>query len=396
VTSASAAWPRQSAADAARRLSVAIVIARLEGGAGILALRGATVVDPGQFQVTIVTGSGQRLLSDAVSAGIEVILEPRLRAPISPRNDLIALRHLESLFEERKFDVVHTHCAKGGAIGRMAAVRSGVPRIVHTYHGFPFHEFQPAARRNVYVAIERLLGRRTDLALCVGTAVAAEAIRRRLLAPERIRTVGVMVDESAAAAASMTATIPEARRKARVTLGLPADAQVVGVVGRLTYQKAPDDFLAAMQAVGRHGLFGVWVGGGDLEERITRMARRQSGVQVMLVGERTDVLEILPAFDVFVLPSRYEGLPTAIVEAMICGVPVIATAVNAVSDVVIPGETGLLVPPGRPDLMAAAIRHLLDSPGLARRMAKSAHANIGDRYGESALRRVLSTAYMAD
>jgi glycosyltransferase involved in cell wall biosynthesis len=141
-------------------------------------------------------------------------------------------------------------------------------------------------------------------------------------------------------------------------------------------------------------MIGVWVGGGDLEARIARLARKISGVRLILAGERADVFDVLPAFDVFVLPSRYEGLPTAIVEAMVCGVPVIATAVNAVPDVVIPGETGLLVPPSRPDLMAAAIRHLLDEPALASRMAVSARAHIGERYGESALRSVLTSAYL--
>ena len=110
---------------------------------------------------------------------------------------------------------------------------------------------------------------------------------------------------------------------------------------------------------------------------------------MILVGQRNDVLDVLPAFDVFALPSRYQGLPTAIVEAMICGVPVIATAVNAVPDLVIPGEAGVLAPPRRPDLLAAALRHLLDSPDLA----AAARAWVGDRYNEFALREALTAAY---
>ncbi len=118
-----------------------------------------------------------------------------------------------------------------------------------------------------------------------------------------------------------------------------------------------------------------------------------SGAQVIMTGERTDVLSLLPAFDVFALPSRYEGLPTAIVEASICGVPAIATAVNAVSDVVIPGQTGLLVPPNRPKLLAAAMRYLLDSPVAARELAANAYEHVADRYGEGALRDALTAAY---
>ena len=96
--------------------------------------------------------------------------------------------------------------------------------------------------------------------------------------------------------------------------------------------------------------------------RVKQLAKSRPGVRIVLAGERTDVLAVLPAFDLFALTSRYEGLPTAVVEAMICGVPVVATAVNAVSDVVIAGQTGLLVPPECPDLMATALNYLPRRP----------------------------------
>ena len=375
-------------------LRVATVITRLEGGAGVLALRGAQVLDAEAVTPTIVTGSAGRLLEEAAASGIEVLVEPMLREVIAPRSDLMAIGKLESIFRERDFDVVHTHCAKAGAVGRMAARRAGVRRIVHTYHGFPFHRFQTPVRRQAYVAIERRLGRTTDVALCVGSAVAAEAIQRGLIAPERVTTIGVAVDGPERMRASMNAGRPEARRRARAALGLPDDATVVGAVGRLTYQKAPEDFIAAMREIGRPGVIGIWIGGGELAERVARQAASlPPGVRVVLAGERTDVLDVLPALDVFAMPSRYEGLPTVIVEAMICGIPVVATAVNAVPDLVIPGVTGMLVPPRRPSHLAAAVRHLLDTPDAAARMADVARARVADRYGEPALRSALAAAY---
>ncbi|MCI2417600.1 glycosyltransferase [Saccharopolyspora sp. K220] len=367
----------------AGRLRVATVITRLEGGAGVLALRGAKALDPADHQVTLITGSG-RLLAAAQAAGLETIVEPALRAPISPGHDLLALHRLTALLG--RFDVVHTHCSKAGAVGRIAARRSGVGRIVHTYHGFPFHEFQSPLRRRAYLAIERGLGRITDLALCVGTGVAVEALRRGLLAPDRIRTIGAAVDHD------VPTRTEQARRYARRKLGLAPTDVVVGSVGRLTYQKAPEDFVAALRALGRPGVVGVWIGGGELSERMRAQAAA-SGVRVVLAGERDDVAELLPAFDVFALPSRYEGLPLAIVEAMVCGVPVVATAVNAVSDVVSPGETGLLVPPRRPDLLAAAVACLLDSPVLAARLARTARERVDGRYRISALADALVGAY---
>jgi glycosyltransferase involved in cell wall biosynthesis len=369
---------------------VAVVITRLEGGAGVLALRGARVIDPGLFEVTIITGSGGRLLDAAKADGMETIVEPSLRAPIAPRSDIRALQRISSILAERGFDVVHSHCAKAGVIGRLAARRAGIPRIVHTYHGFPFHEFQSLVRRMAYITAERRLGRITDVALCVGTGVAVEAVRRGLAAPERIRTIGVAVDGNGK---SVPVRTEETRRHARKALGLPADATVVGAVGRLTYQKAPEDFVAAMRALGRPEAVGVWVGGGELAGRVARLAAAAPRPCVLLAGERADVPEVLPAFDVFVLPSRYEGLPTAVVEAMVCGVPVVATAVNAVGDVVVPGETGLLVPPRRPELLAAAVRYLLSSPETAARMADQARARLGGRYSDTALRGTLEAAY---
>jgi glycosyltransferase involved in cell wall biosynthesis len=377
-----------------RPVRLAIVITRLEGGAGVLALRGAQAIDREIFQPTIVTGSGAGLLREASDCGLEVVIEPALRAPIAPRSDLLALRRLELLFRRRAFDVVHTHCSKAGTVGRTAARRAGVPRVVHTYHGFPFHPFQSPLRRYAYVSIERRLGRLTDVALCVGTAVAADAVRRELIAPDRVRVIGVVVDGPDRIRASMAARDPSARRRARAALGLPATGTVVGVVGRLTYQKAPEDFVAALAELDRPGVTGIWIGGGDLTRRIARQASA-GRAKVVLAGERADVLEVLPALDVFVLPSRYEGLPTVIVEAMICGVPVVATSVNAVPDLVVPGSTGLLVPPGRPRLLASAIRFLLDSPEAAARMADTARARVGDGYGQQDLRDALTAAYLS-
>jgi glycosyltransferase involved in cell wall biosynthesis len=389
------ALSRPEGAEVVTPLRVAVVITRLEGGAGLLALRGAKVMAGHVGELTIITGSGD-LIDEAARAGLEVVVEGTLRTPIAPRSDIRAVRQLAALFSRRGFDVVHTHTSKAGTVGRLAARRAAAGRIVHTYHGFGFHEFQSPARRRAYVEIERRLGRFTDIALCVGTGVAAEAARRRLVAPERIRAIGVTVDGPAAAAADMAARKPQARSRARLALGIPVDATVVGAVGRLCYQKAPEDFLTALTRLGRPGVVGVWVGGGELAGRVERLARRLQGARVVLAGERPDVLELLPAFDVFALPSRYEGLPTAIIEAMICGVPVVATAVNAVSDVVVPGETGLLVPPGRPDSLAAAIRFLLDSPAVAARMALAARARVGDRYTEAALRDALAAAYLPE
>jgi glycosyltransferase involved in cell wall biosynthesis len=370
------------------RIRVALVITRFMAGAGGVALRGAQALDPDRYEVTIFAGSGNRLIEEAADSGIDVVMIDRLRPEIMLTDDLRALRRLETALRQGRFDVVHTHSSKSGALGRLAARRVGVPRIVHTFHGFPFHEFQSRSRRAGYVAIERRLGRFTDAFLAVGTAVAAEAIRRGIAAPDRVRTIGVAVDTAGPAP-----TIRD-RAEARRLLGVPPGTRVVGTVGRLDYQKAPEDLVQAVAAAGRSDVFGVWIGGGPQRDEVASLvARLGLSDRFRLVGERSDVPALLPGLDVFAMASRYEGLPCSIVEAMTAGLPVVATAVNSVPDVVVPGETGLLVPPGRPDLLANAIRYLVDHPSVAARLGANGRAALGERLTPSALGEVLDQTY---
>jgi glycosyltransferase involved in cell wall biosynthesis len=395
------------------KLRVATVITRFNAGAGGVALRGALALDPNRYSITIVTGgtgvSGERaeaddevisgaeavkdapagdLLAEAYAAGLEVVRVPALVPEIAPRKDAAALRILTRQLRLGGFDVVHTHSAKAGALGRIAASRTPGTRIVHTYHGFPFHEFQSRWRHSAYVQMERWLGRRTDAFLAVGSAVAAEAIRRGLAPPDRIRTIAPAVDPIG----YPTGTAP--RGLARRKLGLPAGVRLVGTVGRVDYQKAPEQWIDALAATRAIDVWGVWIGDGPLREQLLARARKRGlAERFRLLGHRDDVAELLPAFDVFVLASRYEGLPCALVEAISARVPVVATAVNAVPDLVVPGETGLLVPPGKPRLLGKAIGYLLDEPAEASRMAESARERLGERFTPHTLGSVLDHTY---
>ncbi len=374
----------------APRIEVAQVVTRFIAGAGGVALRGVQSLDPDRYRVTFVTGEIGPLGDRAAEAGMEVILEPSLVAPIAPHQDRVALARLTALFRRRQFDVVHTHSAKAGAIGRWAAHRAGTPLIVHTYHGFPFHAFQSPARRAAYVAIERRLVPVTDVVLAIGTGVATEALRRGLARPGGLRTVTPVVD------GRVVRQDPSTRADARRRLALPEDAPVVGTVGRADFQKAPEHFLDAVAAMRHRGVLGVWVGGGPLLETV-RAAAAERGLtdRVRFVGERPDVADLLPAFDVFAMSSRYEGLPCAVVEAMRCGLPVVATAVNSVPDLVVPGVSGVLVPPGDPAVLAEALDGLLADPATAGRLAEEGRLRAGASFDAAALTTVLDQVYSA-
>ncbi len=370
------------------RLEVATVVTRFMAGAGGVALRGALHLDPDRYRVTFVTGEAGPPADQAVQAGFEVIVEPHLVSPVSPRNDARALDRLSRLFLERRFDVVHTHSAKAGALGRYAAHRCDVPLVVHTYHGFPFHQFQSPLRRAAYVAIERRLAAVTDVVLAIGTGVATEALQRGLARPEALRTVPPAVDGRVVEQDLAT------RLTARALLGLDPTRPVVGTVGRVDYQKAPEHFLRAAAALRHPDALAVWVGGGPMLAELRERVHRQGlDDRVRFVGERHDVPDLLPAFDVFAMSSRYEGLPCAVVEAMRCGLPVVATAVNSVPDLVVPGVSGVLVPPARPEMLAAALDSLLADPGTAHRLARAGQHRAGEAFDASALSEILDQVY---
>jgi glycosyltransferase involved in cell wall biosynthesis len=377
-------------ASETRPLRVAQIVTKLSAGAGGITLRGAAALDPREYRTTILTADESSLIAPAEAAGLEVI---RLRhmargRGLYPSTDTRGIRELLDHLRAGGFDLVHTHSAKAGAIGRLAARRAGVRAIVHSFHGFPFHQFQPALVRRSLLTAERGLSRITDYFLADGTMVAAEAVRLRLAAPETIRAIASPVDDGIAPATR------ETRRRARTLLGLPENATVVGTAARLSHQKAPLDMVRALACLGRPDVTVVWIGDGELRVRTEREIRR-AGLETrfLLLGERSDVPALLPAFDVFALSSLYEGLPCAVVEAMTCGIPVVATAVNSVPEIVIAGRTGLLARPGDPASLAGALRFMLGHPVAAAEMATAAQSHIGAGFRPEVHARDLVVAY---
>ncbi|MFI0353922.1 glycosyltransferase [Actinomadura sp. 9N407] len=397
-----------------RKLRVATVITRFNGGAGQVALNGALALDPSGYERAIVTGgvgmdsrtagdspvkevlygddavanaAAGDLTPQAYKAGMEIVQVGPLVPQISPRDDRAALRTLTRVLAEGRYDVVHTHSAKGGVIGRIAAARAGVPRIVHTWHGFPFNEFQSWPRRYAYIRLERVAAKHTDAFLAIGSETVTTALRLGLATPERIRLSWPAVDVDAYAAA------PGSRAQARRRLDLPLGVKVVGSIGRLTFQKGPEIFAKALARL-PEDVFGLWVGGGAMAGELEKLTARL-GIQDRMrwLGHRDDVADVLPAFDLMAMASRWEGLPCVLVEAIGAGIPLVATAVPSNQDLVLSGETGLLVPPQDPERLAGAIAHLLDDPVAAARMAERARERVGGWFSPEYLGSVLDDTY---
>jgi glycosyltransferase involved in cell wall biosynthesis len=371
------------------RIRVAQVVTRFIAGAGGVALRGATGLDPARFESTIVTAPGGSLIEQATAAGLEVLTLRHMRPDIAPSDDIAGVRELRALFDLGRFDVVHTHSTKAGALGRIAAHEAHVPAVVHTFHGFPFHAFQSPLRRGAYIAAERRLGRITDRFVAVCSTMGAEAVRLGIAPAERVCVIPVSIADRSVARDAST------RAHARRLLGIPDDVPLVGTVGRIDYQKAPGDFLEALVRLDR-GVHGVWIGDGPLSADVEAKGRALGlGSRLHLAGEREDVPALLPGLDVFVMTSLYEGLPCALVEAMQCGLPVVATAVNGVPEIVFHNVTGLLIPPARPQACAAALTYLLDHPHTARRLADAGRREVAGRFDAGAAAAALAHVYEA-
>jgi glycosyltransferase involved in cell wall biosynthesis len=352
------ALPGSPPPPARARVKVLHVVTRFVDGAGGNTLLSAIGTDHGRYEIWVAGAPGGPLWERAEHHGVRTVKLPRLRSNISPGNDLIALLDLVRLIRRERFTIVHTHSSKAGFLGRLAAWLSRTPVVIHTIHGFSWHDFMSPRRRSAYVTLERLVRPITDAFLAVAPQVAREAVEVRVARPGTVSVVPSAIELD---------RIPDGLDTGvRDELGLPHDVPVVGTVGRLDFQKAPLDFIrmaAGVSATHPRTRF-VMVGDGELLKDARSEAERL-GVDVMFTGFRPDAPTVAASFDVYVVASLYEGLGRALSEALASGRPVVATAVNGVVDVIEPGVTGLLASPGNPDELARNVAWLLDHPERA-------------------------------
>ena len=356
-----------------RPLTVCHVITKLDvGGAQDTAVELCARLDRGRYRTVLVAGPWEGgdgpMADEARSRGVDVRIVPNLVRPLSPVRDVRAVAALVRLFRDLRPDVVHTHSSKAGIVGRLAARLAGVPVVVHTVHGWSFNDRMGRLRRWTYRALERRAARRTDALVVVCDRDRRRGLDARIGADDTYALVRSGIDVRA-----FDRWVDPA--VARSMLDLPLAGPVVGSVTRLTRQKDPLTFVRAAAAIRRavpDANF-VLVGDGPLRADVEKEAAELGLLdQLVVAGVRRDVAAVLPAFDVFVLSSLWEGLPRVVLEAMAAGVPVVATDVDGVGEAVVDGRTGRLVPPADPHALAAATVALLDDPGHAAQVAELA------------------------
>jgi glycosyltransferase involved in cell wall biosynthesis len=296
---------------------------------------------------------------------------------VSPMAHWRAFQALVRLFREEKPDLVHAHMPISGFLARMAAWWAGVPRIACTCHGFWFNYPGNPARRAVGFLMEWIAARVTTVFLTVSDEEARDAHRLRIsrdaISVRNGRDPAVFRPD------------PVARARLRADLDVPEDRIVIVAVSRLVRHKGYPELAAAMHEVPYADL---WVVGERLqsdrgEDMLTLLRNAGLGERLRLLGYRTDVAAILAAADIFVLPSHFEGLPMSVIEAMLTGLPVVATNIRGPREQIVPEVTGLLVPPATVDPLAEALCRLVADPEMRAAMGAAGRARALELYDEA-------------
>ena len=317
-----------------------------------------------------------RLLDSVRAEGFRVVGVPFQRR-LMPLAHVRAFRDLVRLFRTEQPDMVHAHMPISGFLARIAARVAGVPRVAYTCHGFLFNQQGSWMRRLAGLVMEWIGGRFTDVFMTVSASEAADAERLRIF--RGAETTGNGRDPA------VFHPDPQARARIRDAFGTPADRVVVVAVSRLVRVKGYPELAAAMHAVPDAELWVVGERldsdrGDDMRELLTDAGL---GDRLRLLGYRNDVAAVLAAADIFALPSYFEGLPMSVIEAMLTGLPVVASDIDGPREQVVPGVTGLLVSPRQVSPLADALVRLASDPVLRAAMGAAGRTRAMELYDEA-------------
>ncbi len=349
------------------------------------------------YEVVGISSPGPHV-SIVEAAGIRHIPVAMTRRAFTPVADVRSLVDLYRVIRRERFLLVHTHTPKAGLLGRWAARLAGVPVIVHTSHGFIFHQGSPWLWRTFFVLLERLAARCANLIFSVNEEDIQVAVQEGICPPGKLVGLGGLgVDTQRF---DRTQFSPSELALKRRELGIPSDAPVVGFVGRLVREKGLLELLAAARLVRArvpNARF-LFVGPVDTAKPdvIRPEVANEYGVADIchFTGMRDDVPSLYPLMQLFVLPSYREGFPLSIIEASAASVPCIVTDARGCREAVEHGRNGLVVPLGDIPALADAIAELLLDPERARRMGEEGRRMALDRFDEQKVFAQVKAEYM--
>jgi glycosyltransferase involved in cell wall biosynthesis len=376
------------------------VIARLNtGGPAMHVVHLAEGLDPSRFETRLITG---RITEDegdmtyyARDRGVDVVEVAGMSRILSPWKDLRTLLTLFRIFRREQPTIVHTHTAKAGTVGRLAALAAGVPVIMHTFHGHVLggRYFSPLKTR-IFVEIERQLARATDRLIVLTRRQAMEMAEELGIAePEKFSVIPLGLDLRPFAEADRE----EARRRLRDQLGIEEGRPVIGIVGRMVPVKNHELLFDAVEIL--HGRMDpgphvVVVGSGERQHLLKRYAA-EKGLDRLVhwLGWRQDLAEIYPAFDLTALTSFDEGTPVSLLESLAAGTPVVSRAVGGVPEILKDGRLGHLVWSDSAGDFADALESVLKASPEPEMVVEARETVLG-RYSVERLARDMDQLYM--
>jgi glycosyltransferase involved in cell wall biosynthesis len=375
-------------ADAAEQAPIKVlrVIARLNVGGPALhvAYLTAGLADRG-YETTLVAGTLARgeesMASVSESRGVRIETLPALHREIGVVRDAQAILRLARLIKRERPTILHTHTAKAGAVGRIAALLAGSDRppiIVHTFHGHVLRGYFNPLTTLGFRTLERLLARVTTTLIAVSPEVRDDLVKLHVAPASKFTVVrlGIELDER-------TDVAEDVRSETRRQLGVAQDAFVVGWVGRMTAVKRTDDVVRALRGLVDRGVdaYLCLVGDGPDRDHLEQFAHELGVVQrCLFVGYQEDVARFYSAIDALLLPSVNEGTPVSVIEALAAQRPAVATRVGGTPDVIRDGVDGFLVEVGDADALSDRLAELAADPDRRAKMGADGRAHVLDRY----------------
>jgi glycosyltransferase involved in cell wall biosynthesis len=362
-------------------------------GSGLNTFLSMKGMDKNIYKVELACAPGGRLIDLVQENHMEVKVFKNLVQPLNPVKDILAVVDLISFLRKNRYHIVHTHNSKAGFVGRLAAKIAGIPVVIHTVHGFAFHDQEPVWRQSLFRNAERIASHMCDKMIFISQPLVDWALREKIvLRPDKIAKIysGIDLDQ-------FRPVTEDEKNRARRKWNIGHDDAVIGIVSKLWEGKGHEILIRAFKEIKKEikGAKLVIVGEGPLSGMLHDLADSLSLTDsVIFAGFQMDIAGIISSFDVAVLPSYFEGMGRVLLEAMAMEKPVVASRVGGIPDLVKDGVNGYLIQPGDIKGFADALKKLLNDKGLANIMGKDGRKGITDKFSADAMVRSINELYI--
>ena len=364
------------------------------GGAQENTIFTAALLDKTKFQVDILsgvqTGSEGSLIEEANEQGINLLFINELVREISPLKDVTALIKLYIAMRNNRYNIVHTHSSKAGILGRLAAKMAGIPVIVHTIHGWSFHDYLPSYQKHLFIYLEKIAAKFSDALVFVSEADLETGLKNGIGKKSQYRLIRSAIPRI------QFNNLEKNKEINRKKLGIPDNVLVIGNVGRLSDQKNPIEWIQIAQKISleEDNVVFLLVGDGplrlDVEEEINEFFLSE---KFILPGLTRDVLSYFSIIDIFLITSLWEGLPRTVLEAMAMGIPVVAYKSGGIPEIVSDGITGYLCKAGDIESMVKRSIFLLKNHLLREEMGRKGNLLIRNDFDLQVMIEHISKLY---